>query len=154
MIISRSLASPSTFVLLPQCSISHQALTQEATMPANRWTIRAEESCCHDEATGTCMTHVLFKIRDVTLPKSPRPGHNLTSQINFTHHLELVLIKSICGQKLGEKYEWTMTQNKAARWWWPPWRFVHAFHNGPFHNAANTANHSNCLHQNSSGRWK
>ena len=50
--------------------------------------------------------------RDVTLPKSPRPGHNLTSQINFTHHLELVLIKSICGQKLGEKYEWTMTQNK------------------------------------------
>ena len=74
MIITRSLASPSTFVLLPQCSISHQALTQEATMPANRWTIRAEESCCHDEATGTCMTHMLFKIRDVTLPKSPRPG--------------------------------------------------------------------------------
>ena len=74
MIITRSLASPSTFVLLPQCSISHQALTQEATMPANRWTIRAEESCCHDEATGTCMTHVLFKIRDVTLPKSPKQG--------------------------------------------------------------------------------
>ena len=36
MIITRSLASPSTFVPLPQCSISHQALTQEATMPANR----------------------------------------------------------------------------------------------------------------------
>ena len=49
--------------------------------------------------------------------KSPRvqDQDNLTSQINFTHHLELVLIKSICGQKLGEKYERTMTQNKAAR---------------------------------------
>ena len=49
----------------------------------------------------------------------------------------------------------TKVQNKAASW--PPWRFVHAFHNGPFpcpHNAANTANHSNCLYQNSSGRWK
>ena len=49
----------------------------------------------------------------------------------------------------------TKIQNKAASW--PPWRFVYAFHNGPFpcpHNAANTANHSNCLYQNSSGRWK
>ena len=53
------------------------------------------------------------------------------------------------------KYGDTMKENKAAR---PPWRFVHGDHNGPFQYpptvAANTANHSNCLHNNSSGRWK
>ena len=129
---------PYTFVLLPQCPISHPGITR-----ANNAVQTDEEWTDYSVTTKMERGSLLSSINTSNSKKEFAMIVLFNSWLRLSPPLKKNT-HDTSAQNPGwnpKKYGRAMTQNKV-----PPWRFVHGYHNGPFRcpdGGGNMANHSN-----------